>query len=143
MKVMTENIVPRVEMYGVSKSFGEVVALDAVDFEAGEGEIHALLGENGAGKTTLMNILSGLYRMDDGQIAIEGREVEVRSPQDAIRAGVGMVHQHVELIGNFTALENILLGGKVRAGSSTWTPGAVPWRNSPRTTASPYRSMSR
>ena len=110
MKVMTEKIVPRVEMYGVSKSFGEVVALDAVDFEAGEGEIHALLGENGAGKTTLMNILSGLYRMDDGQIAIDGREVEVRSPQDAIRAGVGMVHQHVELIGNFTALENILLG---------------------------------
>ena len=97
-------------MTGVSKSFGEVRALDAVDFEAAKGEIHALLGENGAGKTTLMNILSGLYRMDEGRIAVEGREVDIHSPQDAIAVGVGMVHQHVELIGNFTALENILLG---------------------------------
>ena len=101
---MTEKTAACVEMYGVSKSFGEVRALDAVDFEAAEGEIHALLGENGAGKTTLMNILSGLYRMDEGQIAIEGREVDIHSPQDAIAVGVGMVHQHVELIGNFTAL---------------------------------------
>ncbi len=107
---MTETIPSCVEMCGVSKSFGEVRALDTVDFEAAKGEIHALLGENGAGKTTLMNILSGLYRMDDGQILIEGREVDIHSPQDAIAVGVGMVHQHVELIGNFTALENILLG---------------------------------
>ena len=107
---MTEKIAACVEMYGVSKSFGQVRALDAVDFEAAKGEIHALLGENGAGKTTLMNILSGLYRMDEGRIAVEGREVDIHSPQDAIAVGVGMVHQHVELIGNFTALENILLG---------------------------------
>ncbi len=107
---MTQKAASRVDMRGISKSFGEVVALERVDFEARAGEIHALLGENGAGKTTLMNILSGLYRMDEGQIALDGREVDVRSPRDAIEAGVGMVHQHVELIGNFTALENILLG---------------------------------
>ncbi len=97
-------------MYGIRKSFGQVVALDGVDFEAGKGEIHALLGENGAGKTTLMNILSGLYRLDEGQISIDRREVSIHSPRDAIKAGIGMVHQHVELISNFTALENILLG---------------------------------
>ncbi|MCE2452574.1 MAG: ATP-binding cassette domain-containing protein [Nitrospinae bacterium] len=102
---MTEKMSSCVEMTGVSKSFGH-----AVDFEAAKGEIHALLGENGAGKTTLMNILSGLYRMDEGRIAVDGREVDIHSPQDAIAVGVGMVHQHVELIGNFTALENILLG---------------------------------
>jgi simple sugar transport system ATP-binding protein len=107
---MTNIIVPRVEMYGVKKSFGEVVALDGVDFEARKGEIHALLGENGAGKTTLMNILSGLYRLDEGQISIDQREVSIYSPLDAIKTGIGMVHQHVELISNFTALENILLG---------------------------------
>lgn len=107
---MTETAPLRVEMRGVSKSFGAVRALDAVDFEAARGEIHALLGENGAGKTTLMNILSGLYRMDEGRVAVEGREADIHSPQDAIAVGVGMVHQHVELIGNFTALENILLG---------------------------------
>ena len=107
---MVNNIVPRVEMYGIRKSFGEVIALDGVDFKAGKGEIHALLGENGAGKTTLMNILSGLYRLDEGQISINRREVSIHSPLDAIEAGIGMVHQHVELISNFTALENILLG---------------------------------
>ena len=107
---MAENVTPRVEMWQIRKSFGDVLALDSVDFEATKGEIHALLGENGAGKTTLMNILSGLYRADEGQISIDQREIAIHSPRDAIEAGVGMVHQHVELIGNFTALENILLG---------------------------------
>lgn len=110
VSVMTESIIPRVEMSRIRKSFGEVVALDGVDFDAGKGEIHALLGENGAGKTTLMNVLSGLYRMDEGQISINRREVSIYSPRDAIKVGIGMVHQHVELIANFTALENILLG---------------------------------
>ncbi|OGL60235.1 MAG: hypothetical protein A3J27_08965 [Candidatus Tectomicrobia bacterium RIFCSPLOWO2_12_FULL_69_37] len=101
---------PRVEMRGICKRFGEVVALDRVDLEAAKGEIHALLGENGAGKTTIMNILSGLYRSDAGEIRVDGRPAPIRSPKDAIGFRIGMVHQHVELIGNFTALENILLG---------------------------------
>lgn len=97
-------------MRGICKRFGEVVALDNVDLEVARGEIHALLGENGAGKTTIMNILSGLYRADAGEIRIEGTPAPIRSPKDAIGFRIGMVHQHVELIGNFTALENILLG---------------------------------
>src|SRR3970040_273941 len=101
---------PRVEMRGICKRFGEVVALDRVDLEAAKGEIHALLGENGAGKTTIMNILSGLYRSDAGEIRVDGRPAPIRAPKDAIGFRIGMVHQHVELIGNFTALENILLG---------------------------------
>ncbi|MEK6711580.1 MAG: ABC transporter ATP-binding protein [Nitrospinota bacterium] len=101
---------PRVEMRGICKRFGEVIALDRVDLEAAKGEIHALLGENGAGKTTIMNILSGLYRADAGEIRIDGAPARIRSPKNAIALRIGMVHQHVELIGNFTALENILLG---------------------------------
>jgi simple sugar transport system ATP-binding protein len=97
-------------MSGIAKRFGETVALRDVDFAAGRGEIHGLLGENGAGKTTLMNILSGLYRADRGEIALDDRHVSIASPVDALRHGIGMVHQHVELIPNFTALENILLG---------------------------------
>jgi simple sugar transport system ATP-binding protein len=101
---------PRVQMQGIRKHFGDVVALNNVNFEAERGEIHALLGENGAGKTTLMNILSGLYRPDAGEIRIDGREASICEPKDAIDFRVGMVHQHVELIGHFTVLENILLG---------------------------------
>ncbi len=101
---------PRVEMFRTTKRFGEVVALQEVDFSAARGDIHALLGENGAGKTTLMNILSGLYRADSGEIFLDGRPVSIHAPKDAIELGIGMVHQHVELINNFTALENILLG---------------------------------
>jgi ABC-type uncharacterized transport system ATPase subunit len=101
---------PRVEMRGIAKRFGETVALRDADFSAAAGEIHGLLGENGAGKTTLMNVLSGLYRADGGEIRIDGRLVAIRGPIDALRHGVGMVHQHVELIDSFTALENVLLG---------------------------------
>ena len=107
---MNEVSPPRVQMKGIHKRFGEVVALDNVNFEAEKGEIHALLGENGAGKTTQMNILSGLYRADTGEIRIDGREAPIQAPRDAIDFHIGMVHQHVELIGNFSALENILLG---------------------------------
>lgn len=107
----------RVEMRGIAKRFGATVALRGVDFSLCRGEIHGLLGENGAGKTTLMNVLSGLYRADAGAIALDGRSVEIRSPADALRRGIGMVHQHVELIPTFTALENILLGVE---GSSWW-----------------------
>ena len=104
-------------MRGVAKRFGDTVALRSVDFAAARGEIHGLLGENGAGKTTLMNILSGLYRADRGQILIEGAPTAIRSPEDALRYRIGMVHQHVELIDSFTALENVLLG---REGSRLW-----------------------
>jgi simple sugar transport system ATP-binding protein len=107
----------RVEMRGVVKRFGEVTALAGVDFAVGAGEIHGLLGENGAGKTTLMNVLSGLYRADRGTIAIDGGTVEIRSPAQALRHHIGMVHQHVELISNFTALENVVLG---REGDRLW-----------------------
>jgi len=102
----------RVEMRWIAKRFGAVQALRGVDFTLGRGEIHGLLGENGAGKTTLMNVLSGLYRADAGAIAIDGRPAEIRAPVDALRHGIGMVHQHVELIPTFTALENILLGSE-------------------------------
>jgi len=97
-------------MRGIAKRFGETVALASVDFTAGRGEIHGLLGENGAGKTTLMNVLSGLYRADRGEILIDGAPAAIRSPADALRYRIGMVHQHVELIDRFTALENVLLG---------------------------------
>jgi general nucleoside transport system ATP-binding protein len=102
----------RVEMRGVTKRFGQTVALRGVDLALRRGEIHGLLGENGAGKTTLMNVLSGLYRADAGTIVLDGRRVDIRSPADALAHGIGMVHQHVELIPSFTALENILLGAE-------------------------------
>ena len=94
----------------VSKSFGPVRALKDVDFELGEREIHGLLGENGAGKTTLMNVLYGLYRPDSGQIFIRGKQVDIRSPRDAIAHGIGMVHQHFLQVEVFTVTENIVLG---------------------------------
>lgn len=97
-------------MRGIAKRFGDTVALRGVDFTAAAGEIHGLLGENGAGKTTLMNVLSGLYRADRGEIRLDGRPLAIRGPHDALHHGVGMVHQHVELIDSFTALENVLLG---------------------------------
>src|SRR5581483_10024987 len=87
-----------------------VVANDGVDFEAAEGEVHALLGENGAGKSTLSNILTGLYRPDDGQIHLYGRPVAFTSPREALDAGIGMVHQHFRLVPPFTVAENVILG---------------------------------
>jgi general nucleoside transport system ATP-binding protein len=102
----------RVDMRGIAKHFGDTVALRGVDFALRRREIHGLLGENGAGKTTLMNVLSGLYRPDAGTIVLDGRPAAIHSPADALRHGIGMVHQHVELISTFTALENILLGSE-------------------------------
>ena len=116
---MTEKMSSCVEMTGVSKSFGVVRALVAVDFEAAKGEIHALLGENGAGKTTLMNILSGLYRMDEGRIAVDGREVDIHSPQDAISGRRRMVAPARELIGTSRRSRTSCSAGKARAGGST------------------------
>jgi simple sugar transport system ATP-binding protein len=95
---------------GITKRFPAVVANDHVDFEAAPGEVHALLGENGAGKTTLSNILTGLYRPDEGEIRLFGQPVDFASPRDALDAGVAMVHQHFRLVAPFTVAENVVLG---------------------------------
>jgi simple sugar transport system ATP-binding protein len=95
-----------------------VVANDGVDFDAAEGEVHALLGENGAGKTTLSNILTGLYRPDEGEIVLFGQNVEFGSPRDALDAGIAMVHQHFRLVSPFTVAENVVLGDQRDVGRS-------------------------
>jgi simple sugar transport system ATP-binding protein len=99
-----------VALRGITKRFPGVVANDGVDFEAAEGEVHALLGENGAGKTTLSNILTGLYRADEGEIVLFGEPREFHSPRDALDAGIAMVHQHFRLVSPFTVAENVVLG---------------------------------
>ena len=101
-----------VQMKGVTKRFGAVVANHKVDLEIRHGEILSLLGENGSGKTTLMNMLSGIYFPDEGQIFVGGKPVTIRSPKDAFDLGVGMIHQHFKLVDVLTATENILLGMK-------------------------------
>jgi ABC-type uncharacterized transport system ATPase subunit len=99
-----------IELRGITKRFGEVVANSDVNLKIRAGEILGLLGENGAGKSTLMNILSGLYRADEGEILIDGKPVHFRDAKDAIRAGIGMVHQHFMLVPVFTVAENVVLG---------------------------------
>ena len=99
-----------IKMTDITKSFSGMVANDHVDFDLQVGEIHCILGENGAGKTTLMNILSGMYQADDGTITVRDREVKIRSPQDSLKLGIGMVYQHFTLVPNLTVLENLLLG---------------------------------
>ncbi len=101
-----------IELKSIKKKFGEVVALDNVDFHVGQGTIHGLLGENGAGKSTLMNILYGLYQPDKGEIQVLGKPVKINSPYDSIELGIGMVHQSSTLVPEFTAVENIILGIK-------------------------------
>ena len=96
-------------MRGITKRFPGIVANDDVTFEVAPGEVHALLGENGAGKTTLMNVLTGLYHPDEGEIEIGGRVVELHSPRDAIDAGIGMVHQHFRLVETLTVADNLAL----------------------------------
>jgi simple sugar transport system ATP-binding protein len=98
------------EMEGIYKSFPGVVANDHIDFTVEDGEIHGLLGENGAGKSTLMKILFGLYTADDGTIRYRGELLDIDSPQDAIDAGLGMVHQHFQLLPKLTVAENVVLG---------------------------------
>src|ERR671911_2933827 len=97
-------------MVGITKRFPGVVANDDVTFEAAAGEVHALLGENGAGKTTLSNILTGLYRPDEGAIELFGEPVRFHSPRDALDAGIAMVHQHFRLVEPFSVAENVVLG---------------------------------
>ena len=100
---------PALTMRGITKRFGRALALDRVDFDLHPGEIHALLGENGAGKSTLMNVLRGLFAPTSGQISLDGRPTRFASPDDAARAGIGMVHQHFLLVPSFTVAENIAL----------------------------------
>jgi ABC-type uncharacterized transport system ATPase subunit len=100
----------KLELVDVTKSFGSLVANDSVNLTVEEGEIHCLLGENGAGKTTLMNVLFGMVRADSGEVRIGGRPVRIDNPGDAVRAGIGMVHQHFMLVDVFTVAENVVLG---------------------------------
>lgn len=106
------------EMRNVTKTFGSVVANDDISIRLRRGEILGLLGENGAGKSTLMKILYGLYHPDSGEIFIDGEEVRIRDPKDAVERGVGMVHQHFTLIPPLTVAENIVLGAEPRKGAS-------------------------
>lgn len=101
-----------VEMLGITKQFPLVLANDNVSFSVRKGEIHALVGENGAGKSTLMNILYGLLRPDSGKIILNGKEVKLSGPADAINMGIGMVHQHFMLIPPLTVTENVILGSE-------------------------------
>ena len=105
-----ESNVCAIELNGITKRFGEVVANDGIDLKLNRGEILSLLGENGSGKTTLMNMLSGIYFPDEGQIFVNGEPVSIRSPKDAFAHGIGMIHQHYKLVDVFTAAENIVLG---------------------------------
>ncbi len=108
MKDLDANTAIRLK--DITKTFGPVVANDKISLEVDRGEILALLGENGSGKTTLMNMLSGIYFPDAGQIWVDGKEVTIRSPRDAFELGIGMIHQHFKLVDVLTAAENIVLG---------------------------------
>lgn len=99
-----------IEMLGITKRFGTLTANDNINLRVRKGEIHALLGENGAGKSTLMSVLFGMYSPDQGKILIQGQERKIKGPRMATEYGIGMVHQHFQLVRNFTVLENIILG---------------------------------
>ncbi len=101
---------PLLELRGITHRFGAVTALDGVDLDVAAGEVHALLGENGAGKSTLVNVLAGGIVPDRGEVWVDGEVVRLRSPADAARRGIGMVHQHDALVGAFTVAENLALG---------------------------------
>ncbi|MCA1588131.1 MAG: ABC transporter ATP-binding protein [Chloroflexi bacterium] len=106
---MTDSA-PALELRGITKRFGDLVANDAIDFDVRRGEVHALLGENGAGKTTVMRIAYGLTHADAGEIRVAARRLAIRSPRDAIAAGIGMVTQHFALVRPMTVAENLALG---------------------------------
>lgn len=105
-----EQQINAIELKGITKRFGKVVANDNVCLSVRKGEILSILGENGSGKTTLMNMLSGIYFPDEGQISVDGRDVAITSPKDAFELGIGMIHQHFKLVDVLTAAENIILG---------------------------------
>ena len=114
---MTENKLPSghtridtLEMRGITKRFPGVLANDRVDFDVRSGEVHALLGENGAGKSTLMKVLYGMYEPSEGEILLNGKPIRIASPTDAIKRGIGMIHQHFMLVETLTVAENVALG---------------------------------
>ena len=107
---------PAIELKGITKRYPGVVANKDVDFTVNRGDVHALVGENGAGKSTLMKILFGMVRPDEGTIKVNGSEVHLRSPKDAIELGIGMVHQHFMLADNLTVAENVILGSEPERG---------------------------
>ena len=106
----TVSLVPAIELKNITKTFGSVTANKNVSLTVKKGEILSILGENGSGKTTLMNMISGIYFPDEGQIFIDGKEVVIRSPKDAFDYKIGMIHQHFKLVDVFSAAENIVLG---------------------------------
>ena len=128
------------ELRNVTKTFGDVVAVDSVDFALQAGEIHAILGENGAGKSTLMNLIYGLYQPSEGRVYVTDREgwrrrLQAKSPRDAIAAGIGMVHQHFMLVENLTVAENIALSlGQLRTG---WKGGRMEEEHRPKSSNLP------
>lgn len=109
---MTNKTTNAIELNGITKVFGTLVANDNINLNIKYGEILALLGENGSGKTTLMNMLSGIYYPDGGTITVAGKEATISSPNDAIDYGIGMIHQHFKLVNVFSAMDNIVLGTK-------------------------------
>lgn len=119
---MTDQHPPLLSMRGIVKSFGPVKALRGVDFEVGRHEVRGLLGGNGAGKTTLMNVLYGMYAADDGTITVDGAEVTVRSPRDAMDAGIGMVHQTFLQVDSFSVAENVALASATGLGRQNLGP---------------------
>jgi simple sugar transport system ATP-binding protein len=119
---MTTTVTPAppevvLEARGITKRFPGVLANDQVDFDLRRGEVHCVLGENGAGKTTLMNVIFGLYQPDAGELRVDGERVEFHSSADAIAHGIGMVHQHFQLVQVFTVAENVILGEEIRKGA--------------------------
>ncbi|HEY2866926.1 MAG TPA: ATP-binding cassette domain-containing protein, partial [Pyrinomonadaceae bacterium] len=100
------------ELRNITKTFGDVIANNDVSFTVNTGTIHAIVGENGAGKSTIMRIVYGFYNADSGEILIDGKSVEIRTPHDAIALGIGMVHQHFMLVDTMTVAENIILGAE-------------------------------
>src|SRR5258707_9732887 len=113
-----------VEVSGMTKRFGAFAALDGVSMRVAAGSFHALLGENGAGKSTLVKCLVGFYRPDAGEIQIDGRQCEIRSPQDSHAFGIGMVYQHFTLVPSMTAAENLVM-------SRADVPAVVRWDDKP------------
>ena len=109
---------PVLELRNITKRFPGVLANDHISLKLEQGEIHALLGENGAGKTTLMNVLYGLYHPDEGEMIVRGQPIKPTSPVDAIRAGIGMVHQHFMLVPVFSVAENVMLGDEMLTGGA-------------------------
>ena len=124
----------KLELRGITKRFGTLVANDHIDLTVEPGEIHCLLGENGAGKSTLMNVLYGLYQADEGEILLDDEVQHFAGPGDAMTAGIGMVHQHFMLIPVFTVAENVMLGHEqteLRRLASTSPPRASGSARSP------------